>query len=78
MNRRMALIAVTLMMLAILSVWAQQGAPPQGPPAGSGQGEHRPKPPLEQVLDANADGKLTSDEYRPPRPPRADDQGSGH
>ena len=28
-------------------------------------------------LDKNGDGKLTSDEYRPPRPPRPDDQGSG-
>ena len=99
MNRRMALIAVPLMMLAIVSVWAQQGAPP-GPPRGPGQDEHRPKPPIEQALDTNADGvieageianapaslkkldkngdgKLTSDEYRPPRPPRPDDQGSG-
>jgi hypothetical protein len=29
-------------------------------------------------LDKNGDGKLTPDEYRPPRPPRPDDQGSGH
>ncbi len=100
MNRRMALIAVSLMMLAIVSVWAQQGPPPPGPEGASGRGEHRPKPSLETALDTNADGvidageiasasaslkkldkngdgKLTSDEYRPPRPPRPDEQGSG-
>ncbi len=28
-------------------------------------------------LDKNGDGKLTPDEYRPPRPPRQDGQGPG-
>ena len=38
MKQRMALIAVTLMALAIVPVSAQQGAPPPGPPPPPGAG----------------------------------------
>ena len=95
--RKAVLVGAAVFALSALWVMGQSGG---GPPGGSGQGEHRPKPPLEQVLDTNADGvidageianapvslkkldkngdgKLASDEYRPPRPPRPDDQGSG-
>jgi len=89
-SRKAVLVGAAVSALSALWVMAQSGG---GPPGGPGQGEHRPKPPLEQVLDANADGvidageianapaalkkldknadgKLTPDEYRPPRPPR--------
>jgi len=95
--KRSVLVGTAALAVSALWVMGQSGG---GPPGGPGQGEHRPKPPLEQVLDANADGvidageianapvslkkldkngdgKLASDEYRPPRPPRPDDQGSG-
>jgi len=95
--KRAVLVGAAVSALSVLWVMGQSGG---GPPGGPGQGEHRPKPPLEQALDTNADGvieageianapaslkkldkngdgKLTSDEYRPPRPPRPDEQGSG-
>ena len=100
--KRAVLVGAAVSALSVLWVMGQSGGGPPagGPPGGPGQGEHRPKPPLEQALDTNADGvidageianapvsikkldkngdgKLTSDEYRPPRPPRPDDQGSG-
>ena len=94
--KRAVLVGATVSALSVLWVMGQSGG---GPPGGPGQVEHRPKPPLEQVLDANADGvidageianapaalkkldknadgKLTPDEYRPPRPPRQDEQGA--
>jgi len=48
MKQRMALIAITLMVLTIVPVSAQQGAPPAGPPPPPGAGPM----PLEFVLRA--------------------------
>jgi len=96
--RKAVLVGAAVSALSVLWVMGQSGGGPA--PGGPGQGEHRPKPPLEQALDTNADGVieageianasaslrkldkngdggLTPDEYRPPRPPRPDDQGSG-
>jgi len=56
--KRAVLVGATVSALSVLWVMGQSGGGPPagGPPGGPGQGEHRPKPPLEQVLDANADG----------------------
>ena len=72
MNRRLALIAVSSMMLAIVSVWAQQGPPPLETALDTNAdgvidaGETARASASLKTLDKNGDGKLTSDEYRPP------------
>jgi hypothetical protein len=62
MKQRSVLIAAGMTLLGVVSIWAQQGTPPPGPPGGPGPGGQRPKPPLELVLDVNADGVIEADE----------------
>jgi hypothetical protein len=63
--KRLFLVGATVSLASGLCVMAQQGGgtPPPPPKGGApGQGDHRPKPPIELVLDANGDGVIDAAE----------------